>query len=146
MNMNICKLFLISVCVCFSSCNSQDMILLRSKQKLPVETGTALIMDYKSVGKISNVAIKGDDYIYTVKLTDKIDLRLNASIEVSYPLIGDKPNLKILNRGTNSLANSDDIIDIKVSNVEEKRFGDTINAASILRAIADSIDAHNNKR
>jgi len=140
--MNLYTLYLICTCISFFSCNDQSMIILSSKKKIFVGVGTALIMDFKSVGKVSSVTMKGNEYIYTVKLNEKIDLRVNAYIEVSYPLIGDKPNLRILNRGTSSSASIDDTIEIKAPLVKEKRSGDTSDVSNILRAIADSIDAH----
>lgn len=121
------------------------MITLRSKKELTIGVGTDLIMNFELVGKITSVTKKGNEYIYTARLTRDIDLRANAHIELGYPLIGNVPNLKVLNRGTNSVATVEDTIDIVVLPEKERKPADSVSAAKVLRAIADSIDAHMRK-
>jgi hypothetical protein len=145
MNASFCKSCLICFCIFFFSCNHQDIITLRSKKELTIGVGTDLIMNFELVGKITTVARKGNEYIYTAKLTRDIDLRANAHIELGYPLIDNVPNLKVLNRGTNSVATVEDTIDIVVPLEKEKKPADSVSAAKVLRAIADSIDAHMRK-
>ena len=118
------------------------MIKLRSKKELPIGVGTRVIMDFQLVGKITTVTKEGNEYMYIAKLTKDIDLRANAHIELGYPLIGNIANLQVMNRGTNSVATVEDIIDIVVPPGKERKPTDSVSPAKVLRAIADSIDAH----
>ncbi len=117
MQKSLISLTFIIACILIGvgGCDRTKIIHLKSTRKLSVEIGSPLIMGFDSVGNLNNVTQKDTEFIYSITINKKVDLRVNATIIEDAPLIGEILSLKIKNKGTGLVASSKDTLEIKSS-------------------------------